>query len=91
MIFTPSFVLNVARATGRVGSESGEMLIIVRSRYAHLEKKLINAFAKQKDVRILVDRRHVERRRKKSPITPERRRGDRRKPQEELLKVILPT
>ena len=91
MIFTPSFVLNVARATGRVGPESGEMLIIVRTRYSHLEKQLLNAFAKQKDVRVLVDRRNGERRRKSGSTDPERRRGDRRKPQEELLKVILPT
>jgi hypothetical protein len=91
MIFTPSFVLNITKAAGRVELESGETLIILRRHYAHLEKELANAFARQKEVRILVDRREGERRKQKSSISPERRRSDRRKQQEELLKVILPT
>ena len=90
MIFTPSFVLNVAKAAGKLELESGETLIIVKRRYAHLEKELARAFARQKEVRILVDRREGERRAQKGSPSPERRQGDRRKQQEELLKVILP-
>jgi hypothetical protein len=91
MGISPSFLLSVTKESSQTQPETPEMLIIIRRRYAHLEKELIQTFSGKKGVRVLVDRRQGERRREKRPFSHERRNSDRRKPKEELLKVILPT
>jgi hypothetical protein len=92
MNMTPSFVLSIARPADQVAPERPEsMLIIVRRRYDHLLRELSEVFSGQQGVRILVDRRRGQRRRIEHPISVERRKAERRKHKEELLKVILPT
>jgi len=89
---TPSFVLSIARPAAQVEQEETEkMLIIVRRRHDHLLKDLSEAFSGQEGVRIFVDRRQGQRRKVEHPVSLERRKADRRKHKEELLKVILPT
>jgi hypothetical protein len=89
---TPSLVLSIGQPAAQVEPEEAEkMLIIVRRRYDHLLKELGEAFSGQQSVRILVDRRRGQRRKIENPISLERRKADRRKHEEELLKVILPT
>jgi hypothetical protein len=89
---TPSLVLSIGQPAAQVEPEEAEkMLIIVRRRYDHLLKELGEAFSGQQSVRILVDRRWGQRRKVENPISLERRKADRRKHEEELLKVILPT
>jgi hypothetical protein len=89
---TPSLVLSIGQPAAQVEPEEAEkMLIIVRRRYDHLLKELGEAFSGQQSVRILVDRRCGQRRKVENPISLERRKADRRKHEEELLKVILPT
>ena len=88
----PSIVLGVARPDAQVGREEADkMLIIVRRHYDHLLKELGETFSGQQGVRILVDRRRGQRRRVGNPVSLERRKTERRKHEEELLKVILPT
>jgi len=88
---TPSLVLSIARPAVQINPEEAqEMLIIVRRRYDHLLKELGEAFSGQQSVRILVDRRRGQRRKVEDPVSMERRKADRRKHEEELLKVILP-
>jgi hypothetical protein len=92
MYETPSLVLSIGQPAAQVEPEEAEkMLIIVRRRYDHLLKELGEAFSGQQSVRILVDRRWGQRRKVENPISLERRKADRRKHEEELLKVILPT
>jgi hypothetical protein len=89
---TPSLVLSIARPAAQIDPEEAQkMLIIVRRRYDHLLKELGEAFSGQKGVRLLVDRRRGQRRKVEDPVSMERRKADRRKHEEELLKVILPT
>ena len=88
----PSIVLGVARPGAQVEREEADkMLIIVRRPYDHLLKELGETFSGQQGVRILVDRRRGQRRRVGNPVSLERRKTERRKHEEELLKVILPT
>jgi hypothetical protein len=90
MSSTPSFALSVAKtAVKAIPEEADKMIIIVRRRYAHLEKELSQAFSGKRGVRILVDRRRGERRKGKRHVSLERRKADRRKPKEELIKVVL--
>lgn len=92
MITTPSFVLSIARPADEVVPERPEsMLIIVRRRYDHLLRELSEVFSGQQGVRILVDRRRGQRRKIEHLVPLERRKAERRKHKEELLKVILPT
>ncbi len=90
------FVLKTVRASAKPREETGEgkMLLVVGSRYAHLQKALMEAFDGQGDVQILVDRRKGERRqgeRRKGggAVLSERRQMDRRKHKEEVLEIIL--
>lgn len=89
---TPPLVLSIARPATQVEPEDAEnMLIIVRRSYEHLLKELGEAFSGQRGVEILVDRRRGQRRKVEHSVSLERRKADRRKHEEELLKVILPT
>jgi hypothetical protein len=89
---TPSFILSIARPPDQDVPERPEsMLIVVRRRYDNLLRELNEVFSGQQGVRILVDRRQGQRRRVEHPVSLDRRKADRRKHQEELLKVILPT
>jgi len=68
---------------------AGLMTIVIRRPYAHLENELRNAFKGRDDVKVIVDRRFGERRKKQKSVSAERRKADRRSQKEELVEVIL--
>jgi hypothetical protein len=61
----------------------------MRRPYAYLKKELCSTFEGQEDVKVIVDRRHGERRTRTQPVESERRRTDQRRPKEELVEVSL--
>ena len=85
------FLMRIADAANSMESETGMMCIIIRRPYAHLEKELRSAFEGQPDVRIVIDRRHGERRTKTHPVSKDRRGMTRRRPKEELVNVVIST
>jgi len=90
------FVMKTVRATTKSSEQTGngKMLLILGSRYAFLQKALMEVFEGQEDVEVLVDRRHGKRRqgaqREKGGSTlSECGEMDRRKPKEEVLEIVL--
>ena len=81
----PGFLMKIAKATDPLEPGAGMMSIIIRRPYACLDKELYSTFEGQEDVKVLVDRRHGERRTSSQPVELERRRTDRRGPKEELI------
>ena len=67
---------------------SGTMSIVIKRPYAHLEKEMRRTF-RQQSVKVLVDRRFEERRASNKSVATERRREDRRRPQEALIEAII--
>jgi hypothetical protein len=70
---------------------AGIMTIVVRRAYASLEKKLHSAFKEQENIRVILDRRRGERRKKQQPVAIDRRKADYRSPKEELVEVVIST
>src|SRR2546426_9513709 len=62
--------------------DSPKLYIIIPRPHAYLADLLAKAFEGRKDVEIIADRRHGERRIQQQPAGVERRRADRRKPKE---------
>ncbi len=89
MTVFPGFLMKIAKATDPPEPGAGMMSIIIRRPYAYLDKELYGTFEGQEDVKVLVDRRHGERRTRTQPVELERRRTDRRGPKEELVEVLL--
>ena len=81
--------MKIAKATDPPEPGAGMMSIIIRRPYAYLDKELYSTFEGQEDVKVLVDRRHGERRTRTQPVELERRRTDRRGAKEELVEVLL--
>lgn len=65
------------------------MTIVVMRPYVHLEKELRSVFKGQEDVKVIVDKRNGERRKRLQDIAVERRKDDRRCPKEELIEVAI--
>ena len=91
MSFQPEFLIRIAKATGPPGKESRMMSITIERPYAHLKEELLEAFAGQTDVKVVVDRRYGERRTAVQPVQMERRQADRRRPKENLVDVVIST
>lgn len=89
MDLPPGFLLKIAKATRLFEEKPGMMSIIIRRPYSHLEKELCKTFEGQEDVRVIVDRRHGERRTNMQPVEMERRRSDQRSRKEELVEVFI--
>lgn len=91
MQLPPGFLMRIAKATHP--SEEGPymMSIIIKHPFSHLEKELRSAFEAQDDVKVIVDRRYGQRRRKMQPVEMELRRVHRRSPKEELVEVLIST
>ncbi|MCK4783163.1 MAG: hypothetical protein KAV87_05380 [Desulfobacteraceae bacterium] len=84
------FLLTILKATSEFEQGHGAMSIIIRQPYAHLLKEINRAFKGKKDVTVIVERRHRQRRTSMQPVKfEERRRGDRRRAKEQLLEVVL--
>ena len=84
----PVFFMKIAKATSPQ-PWAGMMSIIIRRRYALLEKMLCSTFEGQEDVKVTVDKRYGERRTRTQLVELERRHADRRRPKEELVEVSL--
>ncbi len=67
------------------------MTVVVMRPYAHLEKELRGAFKGQEDVKVILDKRYGERRKKLQDIAVEHRKDNRRRPKEELVEVAIST
>lgn len=83
------FLLRIAKATQRPNEEYRRMDIIIRQPYAHLEEELHKTFEGQKDVSVILDRRHNHRRTCTKPVPNDRRQSGRRIPKEELVEVVI--
>ena len=70
---------------------AGTMTIVIMQPYARLEKELLSAFKGQKDVKVILDRRCGERRKRPKAVAIEHRKADRRRPKEELVEVAIST
>ena len=88
---SPDFQLKISKEINSSGRGFGITSIIICQPYAHREKELRGAFKGEDDVEVMVDRRYGERRKKKQPITLERRRSVRRRSKEDLLEVVIST
>lgn len=83
-----SIKLRMAKATSQTEQMPGTMSIVIKRQYAHLEKELRRAFSQQ-SVNIVVDRRFGQRRSSEKCVDNERRRKDRRRPQEAFIEAII--
>ncbi len=89
MSYLPDFLLKILRESSRPEEGRGKTLIIIQLPYAYLEAELRAVFEGQEDVQVIVDRHKRERRTMQQPVAVERRRADRRRPKEEILKVVI--
>ena len=89
MNFLPKFLLRIAKTVPTPEEEAGILSIIIRRPYSHLEKELRSVFKGERDVKVIVDRRDGERRTTQQAVEIERRRADRRHPNEELVEVVI--
>ena len=87
----PGFLMRIAKVAKLSEGGSGNMIVVIRRPYAHLEKELRSAFKGQKDVKVVLDRRYGERRKSRQAVAIERRWADRRRPKEELVEVVIST
>ncbi|NOR54233.1 MAG: hypothetical protein GQ536_09125 [Candidatus Aminicenantes bacterium] len=87
----PEFLMRIAKPVLSSEEGAGIMSIVIQRPFAHLEKELRSTFDGQEDVKIILDSRYGERRKKRHPVKSERRQHDRRRPKEELVEVIIST
>lgn len=91
MILPPVFLMRIAKKVHLPEEGAGIMTIVVRRAYARLEKELRSAFKEQENVKVALDRRHGERRKRRQPAAIDRRKADCRRPKEELVEVVIST
>jgi len=87
----PKFQIKIDKAAHSSKEGAGIMTIVVMRPYARLEKELRNAFKGQEGVKVFLDKRYGERRKRLQDIAVERRKDDRRRPKEELVEVAIST
>ena len=85
----PEFSMKIDKVVQLPEERSGIMTIVVMRPYAHLEKELRSAFKGEENVKVVLDRRLEERRKRPQAVAEERRRADRRRPKEELVEVVI--
>lgn len=83
--------IRVAKRTHALEEARNVMSIIIGRSYPHLEKELHNAFKGEEDVKVILDRRYRERRKRSQAVAKERRKADRRRPKKELVEVVIST
>ena len=91
MIFPPVFLMRINKKDSLPKESAGIMTIVVMRPYARLEKELRSAFKGDDDVKVILDKRSGERRKRLQAVTKERRMVDRRRPKEELVEVAIST
>jgi hypothetical protein len=84
----PRLLLKILRANPGLVENRGMTYIVIRRPYAHLEEEL-RPFEEQGDIKVMVDKRHGERRVSGGRPPLERRAADRRREKEELLEVVI--
>jgi hypothetical protein len=87
----PEFTMRIARKTQPLEEGAGIMTIVVQRPYAHLERELRNAFKGQEDVKVILDRRCGERRKRPKAVAVDRRKSDRRSPKKDMVEVVIST
>lgn len=87
----PKFSMKIAKKS--LSSEESEIksIVVIQQPFAHLEKELRTAFKGQEDVKVILDRRYGERRKRPKAITVDRRKADRRYPKEQLVELVIST
>ncbi len=88
--FIPKLTMKVVKKTHMSERELGNMTVVIKRPYAHLEKELSRAFRGQEDVKVILDRRYGERRKRSLAVAKERRKAGRRRPNEEIVEVVFP-
>ena len=83
--------MRIAKKDSLPEESSGMMTVVVMRPYARLEKELRSAFKGQEDVKVILDKRYGERRKRLQDIAVEHRKDDRRRPKEELVEVAIST
>lgn len=59
--------------------------LVIGRQCAHMQQELATALQGRKDIQVVLDRRYGQRRADKQPISPDRRRTDRRRSADALL------
>lgn len=77
--------------TAHPGGNAGKVFIIVPQHRAYFADLLIKAFEGREDVEVITDRRHGERRTQQQASRMERRQGQRRRPKEGVIEVVVGT
>ena len=91
MSLPPKFQIKIDKATHSPKEGAGIMTIVVLRPYAHLEKELLSVFKGEDDVKVILDKRYGERRKKLQDAAVERRKAGRRGPKKELIEVAIST
>ena len=85
----PGILVSILRANPGPGHGLGTMYVIIAQAHAYLEGTLRTAFEGQENVRIIVDRRHGERRATSESVPFEHRQADRRRSREHLVELVM--
>jgi hypothetical protein len=83
--------MRIAKKDSLPEESTGMMTIVVMRPYARLEKELRSSFKGEDDVKVILDKRYGERRKRLQAVTKEHRKDDRRRPKEELVEVAIST
>ncbi len=91
MSLPPKFQIKIDKAAHSSKEGDGMMTIVVMRPYAHLEKELRNSFKGQEGVKVILDKRYEEQRKRLQAVAVEHSKDDRRRPKEELVEVAIST
>ncbi len=83
--------MRIAKKDSLPEESAGMMTIVVMRPYARLEKELRSSFKGEDDVKVILDKRYGERRKRLQAVTKDHRMADRRHPKEELVEVAIST
>jgi hypothetical protein len=89
--FMPKLTMKIVKKAHLSEGGAGIMTVVIMRPYTHLEKELNNAFKGQENVKVILDRRYGERRKRSQAVAKERRMAGRRRLNEELVEVVFPT
>jgi len=87
----PKLTMRIAKIAQPFEEGAGIMTIVVQRPYTHLEKELRDAFKGQEDVKVILDRRYGERRKRPEAVPLDRRKSDRRSPKKDMVEVVIST
>ena len=91
MSFLPEFRMRITKVANSSKERSMITSIVIQRPYAHLEKELRRGFKGDEDVKVILDGRYRQRRKRKQPVKIERRRADQRRSKEYLVEVVIST